>query len=667
MNMKLSFSTVRSISGLLVCLTIFLATSINAQDVTTESDFFEDAPLILTASRMSKPLMESPASVSVIDRQMIKAAGIRKLADIFRLVPGFIVGNLSGNTPIVTYQGQGAVFARQIQVLVDGRSVFIPSFGGVPWVNLPLLLEDIERVEVIRGPNAVTYGANAFLATINIITRHAAEDLGARYSLTASDSTNPNVRDAYFRLGYHFDDIDWRLSIGTLKDDGFETVNDSRETDKLNFRLDYLANNNQFWTIQLGTSNTISGKGSPGSATNQERNEDATNSYLNINWEQVRISSSTSIRLTHTEQKVIDNYQPEPFSIGPISNVTTFIDFDRLSNRTDLEIIQTEEFDIFRIVYGTSFREDRVKSKYLLNSGDFHDIHISRLFTSMEWRFAQDWILDLGTTLEDSSITDQEYSPRLSLLHNLTENHMLRFVASRAKRNPILFEYSGLTIFSANGNIPGPGMTDFDMKIWQGNPNIVPEDLISYEIGLRSQYADSAISSDVKLFSYRITDYIDETSFNEAHPYFVNISVGTSENTDGFRVNGLEASYNITPISDLDIKTGVSFVSIDTENSDIKESYPEASAFITAQYEWQSKHSISASYYYIDEMIWLHTPSNTTIPSINKLDLRYSHLLDESSETRIEIIGQNMLEDYIDSLQENINERVYLLRISGGF
>ncbi|MCP4432468.1 MAG: Plug domain-containing protein, partial [Gammaproteobacteria bacterium] len=170
---------------------------------------------------MNKPLVESPVSVSVISRQMIESSGARELAELFRMVPGFIVGNESGNNPVVTYQGLGNKFARQIQVLVDGRSVFIPSFGGVPWINLPLLVEDIERIEIIRGPNAVTYGANAFLATINIITRHSAEDLGKRYSLTSSFGSYPDVTDAYFRFGYQIDNLDWRFSAGTIKDDGF--------------------------------------------------------------------------------------------------------------------------------------------------------------------------------------------------------------------------------------------------------------------------------------------------------------------------------------------------------------------------------------------------------------------------------------------------------------
>jgi len=652
---------------LLVSLTFVFSAALGAQELnTTESDFFDDAPLILTASRMSKPLAESPSSVSVISRQMIEDSGAREISDIFRMVPGFIVGDFNGSNSVVTYHGLGSVFARQIQVLVDGRSVFIPSFGGVPWANLPLLLEDIERVEVIRGPNAVTYGANAFLATISIITRHSAEDLGARYSVTTSDNTNPDIGDAYFRYGYHLDDLDWRLSLGTLNDDGFESVNDSRQTNKLNFRLDYLSSQSHLWTIQFGTSSSAFGRGEPNNPTNRVRDEDAMNSYININWEHIRDTSTTDIRLTHTEQKVTDNFTPEPFTFSGIPGVTTVIDFDRASSRTDLEIVQNDEFsESLRLVYGVSMRQDRVRSIYLLNDNRHYNIDTTRLFTSFEWRFAEDWILDIGTTLEDSSLTDREYSPRLSILRQLNPNHVLRFVASSAKRNPVIYEHSGLTVFTANANIPPLGNVDIDVKDWQGNPDIAPENLISYEIGLRSQFMQNSISSDIKVFTYKITDMISKTSFSEIHPILGTIIVGTSTNNGGAEVRGLELAFDITPVTGLDIKSGFSFISVDANDPDIEASFPEATAFVTTQYKWQVKHSLAASLYYIDEMSWVDAPG--PVPSIEKLDLRYTYLLDEGSETRIEVIGQNMLGGYYDYLPGQLNERVYMLRISGGF
>jgi iron complex outermembrane receptor protein len=653
-----------------ICICFFSLTTphVAAQDLNmAEADFFDELPLILTASRMNKPLAESPASVSVISRPMIEASGARELSELFRMVPGFIVGNESGNNPVVTYQGLGNKFHRQLQVLVDGRSVFIPSFGGVPWANLPLLVEDIERIEVIRGPNAVTYGTNAFLATVNIITRHAAEDHGARYAITTSAGSYPDVNDAYFRYGYQTDHLDWRVSAGSLNDDGFAGVYDSRETNKLNIRLDYQASQNQIWTIHTGTSNTVSGKGEAENADNLERDEDARNSYFNINWEQVRADSSTSIRLTHTTQDVTDNFLSGPIDLSGLT-VVAFVDFDRSSRRTDLEFIQTEQLSPdFRIVYGAGVRRDSIKSKFLLNENKYQDLDTSRLFTDLEWRLGKGWILGLGTSLEDSTITDRESSPRVSALYSLNQNHVARFVASRAKRNPILYEHSGLTFFSVT-TIDPIGDVDLDVKTFEGNPEILPEDLVSYEIGLRSQFLNRKISSDIKIFTYKLTDFITDTELEGilSTPFGpADIKFDTADNLHSLRVYGIEFAFDISPVQGLDIRTGLSFINVDTENRNIEASFPDSSGFITANYRWQDLHSLAGSLYYVDEMEWLDARGD--IPAYSKFDIRYAYLLDSASETRLELIGQNLLEDFTDYLNDNINERSYLVRITGGF
>lgn len=646
------------LAGFFIFVLLVASNSLWAQDMNVaEADFFDESPLILTASRMSKPLVESPASVSVISRQMIESSGARELADIFRLVPGFIVGNFDGNTPVVTYHGFGHQFIRQIQVLVDGRSVFVPTWGGVPWNNLPLLIEDIERVEVIRGPNAVTYGANAFLATINIITRHAAEDIGMRYSLTTGGGTNPEARDAYFRLGYQFENIDWRLSVGTLNDDGFESINDSRETNKLNYRLDYQSSNNQLWSILFGTSNTMSGKGNPEDFSEIERDIENNNSYLNVNWEQIQDDSSTSIRLTHTVQELIDS-----FWVDPSSGLIALIDNGRISRRTDLEIFQTQEFDDnVRLVFGGSLRQDRLKSLYLFNDQNYHEVDTTRLFTAIEWRPDQNWLLDFGAAVEDSSLTDLEYSPRLSILRKLGQSNTIRFVASEAKRNPVLFEHSGSTFF--NITIPALSVT-FDDEYWRGNPDIKPEEIISYEIGLHSQLISNRLSSDLRLFSYEATNLIDTERITKN---MLDDWIRTFVNEDKFQVEGLELAINYSSPSDLELATGFSFVEVDSESRDIRESFPDYSVFMTTQYHWRARHSLSASYYYIDKMEWLDQREEDIVDATRKLDLRYTYTFDAASESRIELIGYNLIESFSDYFPQNVNEKYYLIKVSGSF
>jgi len=610
---------------------------------------------------MSKPLIESPASVSVIDREMIQASGVREIADLFRLVPGFVIGYHRGNTPVVTYHGLGQIFSRQIQVLIDGRSVFVPSFGGIPWSSLPILIEDVERIEVIRGPNAVTYGANAFLATINIITRHAAEDLGVRYSLTSSDNSHPDIKDAYVRVGYHHGDLDWRLSAGAMNDDGFADINDSKEIEKVNFRLDLLSGTNQFWTVQLGTSNGITGLGLSGASTNIEREKKTANSYLNLLWEGIRDNTTSTVRLTHTRQEVIDNFTPPPFTLGPFTGVTTFIDFDRSSNRTEIELIQSRKIGGgSRIVYGGSFRRDKVKSIFLFNDDSFHDVDTSRLFSEIEWRINDDWLVDFGATIEDSSITSLESSPRLSVIRKLGAGHALRFIASRAKRNPILHEYEGMTEFAANVPPPGPG--DVIVPTWQGNNQVIPENIDSYEIGLRSKLVAPSISSDIRLFSYEISDLITDV---DSSPDGFGGFVETAENLYDVRVDGIELSFDYAPTQNLTFRSGFSLLQADSNSQSLADSFPERTAFVNALYKLSKSHEISAFYYYVDEMEW--ADSGNIVPSINKLDFRYAYIIDSRSETQIELVAQNLLEEYEDYEAENFQERTIFLRFSSGF
>ena len=118
-----------------------------------EDYYFQEMPVVLTASRLSQPISEAPSAMTVIDREMINASGFRTVPDLMRLVPGMYVGFQDANNPVVTLNGATDQFSRRMQILIDGRSIYMPPFGGVSWADLPLLVEDIERIEVVRGLN----------------------------------------------------------------------------------------------------------------------------------------------------------------------------------------------------------------------------------------------------------------------------------------------------------------------------------------------------------------------------------------------------------------------------------------------------------------------------------------------------------------------------------
>ena len=109
----------------------FQASLVNADTGVSEKDFLSEMPVVLSASRLNQPIDEAPSAMTVIDREMIRASGYRNIADIFRLVPGFYVSYFNGHQPVVSYHGMSDQYSRRMQVLIDGRSVYMPPSGGV--------------------------------------------------------------------------------------------------------------------------------------------------------------------------------------------------------------------------------------------------------------------------------------------------------------------------------------------------------------------------------------------------------------------------------------------------------------------------------------------------------------------------------------------------------
>src|SRR4030067_3386984 len=133
----------------------------------SEKDYLQEFPVVLSASRLSQPISETPHAMTVIDRDMIVASGARNIADVFKLVPSMYVGYENGHTPIVSYRGITDGYARRMQVLVDGRSIYLPIFGQVDWAELPVDIGDIDRIEVVRGPCAASPGSSSVRGVLN--------------------------------------------------------------------------------------------------------------------------------------------------------------------------------------------------------------------------------------------------------------------------------------------------------------------------------------------------------------------------------------------------------------------------------------------------------------------------------------------------------------------
>ncbi len=223
-----------------------------------DDELFFEMPVVLSANRLEQSVANAAVSISIIDRETIIASGARTIPEVLRLVPGMQVGysgNEFGDEPqyVVTYHGHSDQYSRQMQVLIDGRSIYEPFCGGIIWKSIPVNINDIERIEVSRGPNMATYGSNSFLAAINIITRTAAEDQG---SFIQTNVGNNDIADLTYRYGGNNGNLDYRITIATLNDSGLDSANefdypDDTQSNNIDYRLDYQLDNNNTYLIRV--------------------------------------------------------------------------------------------------------------------------------------------------------------------------------------------------------------------------------------------------------------------------------------------------------------------------------------------------------------------------------------------------------------------------------
>ncbi len=150
---------------------------------------FDQEVTTVTATKSS--IGQSPAAVFVITPEMIRRSGAVEVPELLRMVPGLQVAKVSSSQWAISARGFNGEFATSLLVLVDGRTVYNPLFSGVFWDVQDLVLQDIDRIEVIRGPGATIWGANAVNGVINIITKDSSQTQGRRSSPAAAARTGP--------------------------------------------------------------------------------------------------------------------------------------------------------------------------------------------------------------------------------------------------------------------------------------------------------------------------------------------------------------------------------------------------------------------------------------------------------------------------------------------
>lgn len=517
-----------------VCLFLLPEPAIadRAAEHVSEKDYFGELPVVLSVSRLAQPLNEVPGAVTVIDRELIRRSGAREVAELLRLVPGFLLTYRNGANPLASYHAGMDVYGSRMQVYVDGRSLYSSFYLGDTHVALrSIVLEDIDRIEVLRGSNSASYGANAFLGVVNIVTRDAADTHGAMVSVTAGDQ---HVRDHVARYGWGDGKASFRVTAARRVDRGFDNVIDDSKVARFQFRADLAPTERDDVMIQLGTAEVWRGEGA-GTGTNPYRNVGNEEAHLHMRWRrQLSADEELQLRVVHERERPMDRF------IAVSGAVTAVADSGGIGERTEVGLQHALRIaPTLRAAWGGEWRYETARSQPVYFTRDSISLHQWRMFGNLEWRPHPQWLLQAGGTYEGHSYTGGTFSPRMMASFHMQPDHTLRAGITRAVRAPTFFELRGDTrLFLATAPTTQVGWT------FLSSGTVKPETLITHEVGYLGRFRDLNLSIDARAFVERMNKRI----------WFSARTVGAftpndAVNRPGPHIHGFEYQFDWRPVA----------------------------------------------------------------------------------------------------------------------
>lgn len=506
------------------------AQTTQAASPTTERDFLDEVPIVLSVSRLAQRIDEAPGAVTILDRQMIEKSGARDLVDLLRLVPGFQTNtSFETDAPLAAYHGISDDWANRIQVLVDGRSVYSTHLYGSTGLGMQTLaLTEIERVEILRGSNSAAYGSRAFLGVINIISRDVREAQGMEVSVTAGDR---RIADGSASVSWSGEDSHHRINASTRSDAGLRGAYGANRLSRMNLSNNFALGGGNELDVRFGLLGIEAGRGSlvPGEYGNPARMRSLGTGYLQADWRKV-LSDSQDVLLSasHTENRFQDAF----VYLNPESAMAdyfgTTIDFNGHEYNDALTLQYTERHSpVLRTVSGVELRNEKLVAPSSFSDRKQYETAFTRLFTNIEWRAYPSLVVNGGLMAEQSTISGDSISPRLMANWHAGDGQTLRAGFSTAFRPPSPYEkYAYVRYYDKNGANP--------LTFVQHTGNVKPERVHVRELGYNFNLARVNVSGDVRVYEETVMDGIRGVG----NP--LNGWVEDSYNGDNFRISGLE-------------------------------------------------------------------------------------------------------------------------------
>jgi iron complex outermembrane receptor protein len=618
---------------------------------------------VTSVSKKEQSLSRTASAIFVITADAIRRSGATNIPDLLRMVPGVDVAQIDANTWAVSIRGLNGRFSNELLVLVDGHNVYTPTFGGVFWDVLDLPLEDIARIEVIRGPGGTIWGANAVNGVINIITRTAAETRGGmvvagggnldqgfatvQYGGRLGKSTDYRVYTKYFNQDHMpgltgQDGADgWNVLRG-----GFRTDSNLSAKDKLMVRGDVY--------------------------TGEEGNPD-------------------SLLLSVTSPAQQDVNLAVPLSGGFLQSVwdhafsdrsdtTLRISFDRYK-RDDVLMERRKTFDVeFQHHFAWGSRQDIVwGANYSVTDSDTHgdlsfslnpadvNMQMFSLFIQDEIALVPDALcLTVGARLDHNYYTGFDIFPGAQISWTLNRRQMLWAAISQANRTPAETDTGSRVNFAG---FPGPSGTP-TLAALVGNPHFDNETLTAYQTGWRTAVRED-LSLDLAVY---YDAYHSQETIEPAAPFFETTPAPphlvlpvTYENLMHGEAHGFEIAANWKATGRWTLSPGYAFEQIhmhldptsqDTSSVlDAEGNSPVHSAQLRSHFDLAHGVGWDASTYFVDRL------GSGQIASYTRLDTGLTWHWTE--RLGMSLVGQNLVKDrHLEFVDDSGSVRSTLIKRS---
>jgi iron complex outermembrane receptor protein len=600
---------------------------------------------VTSVSKKEQKLSRVAAAIFVITPEDIRRSGATNIPDLLRMVPGLQVAQINGSTWAITARGFDGQYSNKLLVLVDGRTVYSPIFSGTFWDSQTLLLDNIARIEVIRGPGATVWGANAVNGVINITTKKAAETQGglvttgggtseqgfaaARYGGTIGDETSYRASSGGFNYGHNLNSAS-------------QSGADDWRTFQAEFRVDIAASPKDSLTVE-------------GDAYRGDAGE-LVNTVVSIG---PPVNGILNLRNIFSGWDVVSRWN---HVVSPHSETSLQVNFDR-SNRGDTTYgtgLNTFGID-FENHVGWGKRQDFVWGAGYYMTSDELETTLRIAFTPPDQTrqffssFVQDEIairpdrlyLTVGAKLEHNDYTGLGFEPSARLAWIADERNMFWTAVSRALRTP---SQSDRDIRVNNSVFPGPNGLPILVSIF-GSLDRQNERLNAFEGGYRTEIA-KRISIDAAVFynDYNsLVSVVPGAPFLETDPPPLHlVAPNLLGNLLHGETHGVELSVNWKVIRRWTLSPGYSFLAMhlheDATGQDFttivgtQGGFPSQQAQLRSHVELSNHWQWNASAYFVGR---LPAPA---VPSYTRVDTNV--IWQPRKEFSISLVGQNLVSDH---------------------